>query len=70
MRGELPKNENTFECVATLNQSSEVLSLAISGSSLLFIGHYDGTIQIRNQTTFVLLQTLEEHLFFVNSIIS
>jgi WD40 repeat protein len=50
------KNENSFECVATLNQISEVWSLAISGKSLLVSGHEDGTIKIRNQTSFVLLQ--------------
>jgi len=33
------KNENTFECVATLKQNSSVYSLAISGNSLLISGH-------------------------------
>jgi len=64
------KIENTFECVATLNQSSAVWSLAISGSSLLISGHWDGTIQIRNQASFVILQTLEGHSNGVVSIIS
>ncbi len=55
------KNENSFECVATLNHDSEITSLAISGKSLLVSGHADGKIQIRNQTSFVLLQTLKRH---------
>jgi WD40 repeat protein len=63
------KNENTFECIATLNHDSGVLSLTISGSSLLVSGHGDGTIQIRNQTSFVLLQTLKGHSLWDYSII-
>jgi hypothetical protein len=53
------KNESAFECVATLNLGIRILSLAISGSSLLISGHSDGTIQIRNQTSFFLFQTLK-----------
>ena len=63
------KDENSFECIATLDQSIEV-SLALYGSSLLISGHIDGTIQIRNQTSFVLLQTLEDHSDDILSIIS
>jgi len=61
--------ENTFECVATLNQRSEVWSLEISRSSLLVSGHWESTIQIRNQASFVILQTLEGHSNGVVSII-
>jgi len=64
------KDENSFECIATLDQSSEVFSLAISGNIFLIIGHADGSIQIRNQTTLVLLQTLEYHSDDIRSIIS
>jgi len=53
------KNENTFECVATLKQNSGVTILKISGSSLLISGHWDGSIQIRNQTSFFLFQELK-----------
>jgi WD40 repeat protein len=60
--------ENTFECIVTLNHDSEVWSLAISVSTFLISGHGDGTILIRNQTSFVLLQTLIAHLKWVWSI--
>ena len=62
-------NESTFECVATLNHNSQVSSLAIWGSSLLMSGHLNGNIVIRNQTSFVLLQTLRDHTYWVESII-
>ena len=63
-------NETTFECVATLNSTSNsrVLSLAIFESTLLMSGHRDGSIEIRNQTSFLLLQTLKR-IFKVWSII-
>ena len=63
------KNEYNFKCVATLNESRDVFSLAISGSSLLIRGHLDGSIQIRNQTSFDLFQTLKKHTSTVKSII-
>jgi hypothetical protein len=47
----IKKNEYNFKCVATLNESRDVFSLAISGSSLLISGHLDRSIQIRNQTS-------------------
>jgi WD40 repeat protein len=61
--------ENTFECIVTLNHDSEVSSLAISESSLLVSGHYDGTILIRNQTSFSIFQTLKGHFSIVYSIV-
>ncbi len=57
--------ENIFKCIATLSQKSEVYALTISGSSLLISGHRDGTIQIMNQTSFVVLQILKEHSYDV-----
>jgi len=63
------RTEDTFECVATLNQESEINSLAIFGRSLLIIGHRDGTIQIRNQTSFVILKKLKGNSKNVWSII-
>jgi len=63
------RTEDTFECVATLNQESEIYSLAIFGRSLLIIGHRDGTIQIRNQSSFVILKKLKGNSKNVWSII-
>jgi len=62
-------NQTWFECIATLNESSGIYSFAISGKTLLMSGHIDGSIQIRNQSSFVLLQTLKQHSSEVWSII-
>jgi len=63
------KNETTFECIATLNHTNYIKSLATSGGSLLISGHSNGNIQIRNQTSFVLLQTLNHFISQVNSLV-
>jgi len=62
-------NESTFECVRILDLNNSVFSLAISGSSLLIIGLRDGSIQIRDQTSFSLLQILKRHTNTVLSIL-
>ena len=62
-------NETLSECVVTLNQTKKVFSLAIFESTLLIIGFDDGSIQIRNQTSFDKLQILIEHSSILSSII-
>ena len=62
--------ETSFKCVATLYFDHGVWSLAIFGNNFLLSGHSDGSILIRNQTSFVLLQKLQkQHKSAVGSII-
>jgi WD40 repeat protein len=62
-------NETSFECVSNLTHADQVLSLAVL-NNLILSGIANGSIYVWNETSFQLIQILNNHTKAVRSIIA